>query len=550
MAIFDDGAKAFLEAYTYFSNLLGKGREKLAKEFAEQATGVKAPNNLEPVIPGNEVIRILSKTEKGELMSINSQLSNPMKSDFINSKMDGTVGNRYAVLRSELDRMSPQVTQDLQYAKDNQLALTTIQKNNLVQNVKLERQLKQELKRLETDLIADKKDPQMIMDAYKQSTGRLKEIDEYSKSKSELRIKNNTVNKYDSKGYGPNESVFRTITRNFLTAEQKAGRIEMPTNIYQRISFGGVDSVVDPIKLFRYHYGDDAFDKIPVEKLEELFANKGLREQDYKYILREAGITPVNKKGPQQYEGYFTPKELKAELNDIDELNNIILAGDSPFYKTKSEMVYAIKNNNNRRAKFATILKDMEFKKILDEEITPDFIKQVAPKKAGQGRFTKSEVLIARLENTIKTSKDPYVLENFPNFIKEIKAKPELANNKNVFDTLSGPLPKGQRLVEYDDGTMDFFQKTDFGPQNIPPTQKLAEELGISIEEASAILKMEPEDQVLEIGRRKALSDRIDNLVDDTLSEEPTSLYDENFKDYFDPDDKPNQAKGGIISLT
>ena len=61
---------------------------------------------------------------------------------------------------------------------------------------------------------------------------------------------------------------------------------------------------------------------------------------------------------------------------------------------------------------------------------------------------------------------------------------------------------------------------------------------------------MEPEDQVLEIGRRKALSDRIDNLVDDTLSEEPTSLYDENFDDYFDPDDKPNQAKGGIISLT
>ncbi len=381
MAIFDDGAKAFLEAYTYFSNLLGKGREKLAKEFAEQATGVKAPNNLEPVIPGSEVIRIPSKTEKGELISINSQLSNPMKSDFINSKMDGTVGNRYAVLKSELDRMSPQVTQDLQYAKDNQLALTTIQKNNLVQNVKLERQLKQELKRLETDLIADKKDPQMIMDAYKQSTSRLREIDEYSKSKSELRIKNNTVNKYDSKGYGPNESVFRTITRNFLTAEQKAGRIEMPTNIYQRISFGGVDPVVDPIKLFRYHYGDDAFDKIPVEKLEELFANKGLREQDYKYILREAGITPVNKKGPQQYEGYFTPKELKAELNDIDELNNIILAGDSPFYKTKSEMVYAIKNNNNRRAEFASILKDMEFKKMLDEEITPDFIKQVAPKK-------------------------------------------------------------------------------------------------------------------------------------------------------------------------
>jgi len=182
-------------------------------------------------------------------------------------------------------------------------------------------------------------------------------------------------------------------------------------------------------------------------------------------------------------------------------------------------------------------------------EITETLQSRV-PKKAGQGKFTKAQVLIARLENTIKTSKDPYVLKKFPEFIEEIKAKPELANNKNVFDTLSGPLPKGQKFVEYEDGTMDFFQKTDFGPQNIKPAKKLAEELGISTSEASAILKMEPEDQVLEIGRRKALADRIDNLVDDTLSEEPTSLYDENFDDYFDPDDKPNQAKGGIISLT
>jgi len=188
---------------------------------------------------------------------------------------------------------------------------------------------------------------------------------------------------------------------------------------------------------------------------------------------------------------------------------------------------------------------------VLDKDaVLRDITETLTPKKAGQGKFTKAQVLIARLENTLKTSKDPYVQEKFPGFIEEIKAKPELANNKNVFETLSGPLPKGQKFVEYDDGTMDFFQKTDFGPQNIAPAKKLAEELGISTSEASAILKMEPEDQVLEIGRRKALSDRIDNLVDDTLSEEPTSLYDENFDDYFNPDDKPNQAKGGIISLT
>ena len=608
MAIFDDGIKAFLEAYTYFSRTLGKGREKLAKELAEQSTGVKAPEKLEPVIPGNEVINLPNKTEKRLLMSINSTFSNPLKSDFVLSKIDGTAGSKYSVLKSELDRMSPKVTQDLQYAKDNQLALTTAQKNNLVQNVKLERQLKQELKRLETDLIADKKDPQMIYDAYTTASkkpssesimGRaekLKELSEgltetYSKAKADLIKQNNFKNKYDSRAYNSNyEGAYRQIARNFLIAEQKAGRIEMPTNIYQRISFGGSDPVIDPIKLFRYHYGDDAFDKIPVDQLEKTFAKKGLREQDYKYTLRQAGITPIKQKGPKSYAEYATPKELKAELLEIDTVNDQILAGDSLIFKSKSEIVNAIKNNNDRRAKFATILKDMEFKKMLDEEITPDFVKKAVeekavklkgkgspvddgtkgiddlfdkdgvlnkdavlkditetlqsriPKKAGKGRFTKAQVVIARLENTLKdalgkTDADSkYINETFPGMIKEIKAKPELANDPNVFKQLTGPLPKGQKFVEYDDGTMDFFQKTDFGPQNIEPTQKLAEELGISTNEASTILKMEPEDQVLEIQRRKTLMER-ETPVDENVID---------IEDYFDKDD---MARGGIVSI-
>ena len=72
--------------------------------------------------------------------------------------------------------------------------------------------------------------------------------------------------------------------------------------------------------------------------------------------------------------------------------------------------------------------------------------KDVIPKKAGQGEFTKAQVLIARLENTLKTSKDPYVLENFPNFIKEIKAKPELANNKKVFDDFRRTFTKRSKV--------------------------------------------------------------------------------------------------------
>ena len=249
MAIFDDGIKAFLEAYTYFSTTLGKGREKLAKELAEESTGVKAPEKLEPVIPGNEPIRIPSKVEKGELMSINMTFSNPLKSDFVLSKIDGTVGSKYSVLRAEKEKMFPRFTQDLQYIKDNNIGLTTAQKNNILNNLRIKREVQADIKRLETGLIADKKDPQMIFDAYtqsvrKQKTDQFNQISEminptetYSQAKAKLIRQNNVKNKYDSRAYNSNyESAYRQIARNFLIAEQKAGRIEMPAGIYQRIS--------------------------------------------------------------------------------------------------------------------------------------------------------------------------------------------------------------------------------------------------------------------------------------------------------------------------
>ena len=381
MAIFDDGVKAFLEAYTYFSNLLGRGMEKTAKKFAEEATGVKAPEKLEPVIPGNEVIRIPSKVEKGELMSINSTFSDPLKSDLVLSKIDGTAGSKYSVLRSETERMFPQFTQDLQYIKDNNIALTTVQKNNIINNLRLKRSLQTEVKKLETNLIADKKDPQMIFQAYTSASSK-------------------------------------------------------------------------PTKLSKQ------------ERLEEGF---------------------------EMFKG-FEPK--------------VIQGGKG---KTK---------------------------------------------KAGQGRFTKYEVLIARVENTLKTSKDPYVQKKFPEFIKELKAKPELANNKNVYDFfMEGPLPKNQRFVEYDDGTVDFYTQGGKGGKGMESADLLAKDLGISLDEAVKIKMMEPEDQILEIQRRKTLMERETPIVRESLDDEAVEIAEQkilddekviDIEDYFDKDDF---AKGGIVSV-
>jgi len=121
------------------------------------------------------------------------------------------------------------------------------------------------------------------------------------------------------------------------------------------------------------------------------------------------------------------------------------------------------------------VVKDLfdEFNKRLKQKTTDteepvqmsmdDLIKYRSENPAGKGRFTRAEAIIARLENTIQGAKNnpdetsDYVLKNFPNMIEELKNKPELANNENVWKELGMTgLPKNQRFKIYDDGTVDF----------------------------------------------------------------------------------------------
>jgi hypothetical protein len=159
-----------------------------------------------------------------------------------------------------------------------------------------------------------------------------------------------------------------------------------------------------------------------------------------------------------------------------------------------------------------------------DPRFNPDDLPEFAGggragfKFGGLGRFTKAEVLIQRLKNTIKDSqgkKDElsvYVNKTFPGFIDEIKADPKLAENEQVWKTLGLDLPKDQRLVVHSDDTVDFFTQTKFGPHNIKNVEKfMAEHPFLSREDALRILKMEPEDRVLEITRLQVLNNRTKN---------------------------------------
>ena len=146
--------------------------------------------------------------------------------------------------------------------------------------------------------------------------------------------------------------------------------------------------------------------------------------------------------------------------------------------------------------------------KVDPSEYPVDFEKNKFTPKAGKGKFTAAQVLIERLKNTIKAMpEDEYVQNTFPNFIKEIEENPKLAENKQVQEALGfRDLPKNQRLVEYDDGTFDFYTQGKKG--GMESAEKLADELGISMEDAVKIKMMEPEDQILEIEMRKRVKDK------------------------------------------
>ena len=132
--------------------------------------------------------------------------------------------------------------------------------------------------------------------------------------------------------------------------------------------------------------------------------------------------------------------------------------------------------------------------------------------KAGMGKFTKAEVLIQMLENTLKGSKDAYVKKTFPNFIKELQKNPELALDANVWGHFTKGLPKNQRLVVHSDDTVDFFRQTEFGPHNIENVTAFQKKHPfLTHEQATKITKMEPEDQVLEVTRQERIYDQ--NLI-------------------------------------
>tara|TARA_R100001224_G_scaffold79640_1_gene49729 strand:- start:259 stop:1572 length:1314 start_codon:yes stop_codon:yes gene_type:complete len=392
MAIIDD----FLKAYVYFveSGL----PEKLAKQLAESVTGTKADEktlkSFEPEVKkqyGSKTPKKLAtKKERGSLNFINSKISNPIRSKFVLQGLDGTTDSLYSTFRREKEAIKKGMVQQMNFAKENNIAISRKDLDNIIYNLKIYKQLDDKVNQLSNDLLDAGKEPEKIYkdftsnflnrkrsgnealekridEEYVKDQGIFKSMDDSMKKIKQLidemedirsgkkaeRQKAESMKKYEGKGYRENEGIYRTLARQFVVQQAKAGKIDVDPRVVQALETnpGNIDS----IKIFRHHFGDDAFDK-----LDTYIDTLPLFEPGPKYPgaekFEKLGIVVKNRNKPgNTIAHYNTVGEMDQIIKEQDDLIKLIESGESPFYTSKEKILDGIREANADRAKMIKV---------------------------------------------------------------------------------------------------------------------------------------------------------------------------------------------------
>ena len=143
-----------------------------------------------------------------------------------------------------------------------------------------------------------------------------------------------------------NDGFFRAVVRPFLLAQHDKGKIKLAENTYKSLKNsddlkGGGDFMsADPVRVFRQHYGDDAFDLIPDE---EVFGmgptGYGPTTNERVSVLEKVIKEPIMKVGPDNPGGYLTKGEYQAKMDHQDEVLGYIERGEGMYRNMKPQEI-------------------------------------------------------------------------------------------------------------------------------------------------------------------------------------------------------------------
>ncbi len=403
--------------------------------------------------------KLITKKERGNLNFIASKISNPMKSKFVLQGLDGTTESLYSTFRREGEAIKKGMIEQMNQAQKNNLAISKKDLDNIIYNLKIYKQINDKVNQLANDLIDAGKEPEKIYQNFtsnflnrrrsgnealekaldemyiknqkmeksvdelvKQSEDALKEIENIQSDKKKISNEIRVKNLYQGKGYGLNEALYRSLTRQFLRDEIEAGTISVNPRIYDAMKKGN-HPFIDPIKVFRYHYGDDKFDVLG-NYIDQFAFDMGGLKYPGRFEFRKMGLVPLNKNAPgKTYEHYSLPGEIDQQIADVDKVIKSIEDGNNPFFKTKED----IKNQNSKRANLVKIKNEITPKSKID---LTQYTNEDLNRLAEEGNILQKE--LAELDET-GSSKIPYQefqeksarLDEINEIIEEAKLMPE-----------------------------------------------------------------------------------------------------------------------------
>ena len=156
------------------------------------------------------------------------------------------------------------------------------------------------------------------------------------------------------------DGYFRALVRPFLIAQHEKGKIKLADNVLESLknsddikSGGGMDFMYpDPVRVFRQHYGDDAFDLIPdLDKFGMGPSGYGPTTETRVKVLEEVLGEPIMKVGSDKPGDYLTKGEFQAKLDHEDEVLGYIQRREGRFGDmSDKELADEVTGTLNRKA--------------------------------------------------------------------------------------------------------------------------------------------------------------------------------------------------------
>ena len=136
------------------------------------------------------------------------------------------------------------------------------------------------------------------------------------------------------------EGYFRAVVRPFLIDQHEKGLIQLNDDVYRSLkesldltSGGFFDKKFpDPVRVFRYHFGDDAFDLIPAD-----MPSPATRDILEEFARGDHAINAINKTSPDRPVGYLTANEIRGRILDRKDLIKVIKENEGRFGSMSQE---------------------------------------------------------------------------------------------------------------------------------------------------------------------------------------------------------------------